>query len=108
MRSCRIIIESCTVDEVALELGWAQLFIVVRDGDTGPGPNDWEANLTTPSGVALAPGEYVLRMALADGTTVSGRALLRVSDGERHLFRGDGTLAGADLVLDGAPLPGNS
>jgi hypothetical protein len=99
MRSCRSAIERCEVGAERLDLGWAQLFLVIRDGDTGPGPNDWEANLTTPDGAHVPPGSHVLRLELADGTVVSGRALLRFSDGQRHLFRGDGTLAGADLVV---------
>ena len=35
-----------------------------------------------------------------DGSRLSGRALLRFSDGRRHLFRGDGTLAGYVDELD--------
>jgi hypothetical protein len=100
MRSCRVAIEGCSVDDRRLDLGWSQLFLVVRDEQSGPGPNDWEANLTTPGGEHLAPGGHVLRLRLADEHVVSGRALLRFSDGRRHLFRGDGALAGADLVLD--------
>jgi hypothetical protein len=100
VRSCRVAIEECSVDERWLDLGWSQLFLVVRDEQTGPGPNDWEANVTTPEGDRLEPGEHVLRLRLADTHVVSGRALLRYSDGRHHLFRGDGALAGADLVLD--------
>jgi hypothetical protein len=99
MRSCRLPIERCEVAAEPLDLGWAQLFLVVRQGDTGPGPNDWEATITTPDGARVPPGSHVLRLELADGTVVSGRALLRFSDGRRHLFRGDGALAGADLVV---------
>jgi hypothetical protein len=105
MRSCRVAIHGCSVDERSLDLGWSQLFLVVRDDATGPGPNDWEASLTTPEGQRLEPGEHVLRLRLADEHVVSGRALLRFSDGRRHLFRGDGALAGADLVLDAAADP---
>lgn len=99
MRSCRVAIVGCAVDEVELDVDWAQLFLVVRDGESGPGPTDWEVSATTANAARLEPGAHVLRLDLADDHLVSGRAVVRFSDGQRHLFRGDGILAGADLVL---------
>lgn len=99
MRSCRVAIVGCAVDDVDLELRWAELFLVVREGESGPGPTDWEVSATTSSDAGLRPGSYVLRLDLADDHLVSGRAVVRFTDGQRHLFRGDGVLAGADLVL---------
>ena len=73
---------------------YADLFVVVREGETGPGPNDWEVTLQTCGEHHLQPGEHVLRIDAADGSQLQGRALLRFSDGTRHLFRGDGHLTG--------------
>jgi hypothetical protein len=42
----------------------------------------------------LRAGEHDLRLEVMDGSVLSGRALLRFSDGTRHLFRGDGRLTG--------------
>ena len=62
----------------------------------GPGPNDWEVTLRTCDPHRLEPGEHDLQLEAADGSHLSGRALLRYSDGSRHLFRGDGHLTGYD------------
>lgn len=73
---------------------YADVFVVVREGEAGPGPNDWEVTLQTSGGHHLPPGEHDLRIEAMDGSVLSGRALLRFSDGTRHLFRGDGRLTG--------------
>lgn len=73
---------------------YADVFVVVREGETGPGPNDWEVTLQTVDDRHLPPGEHDLRLQAMDGSSLSGRALLRFSDGTRHLFRGDGELTG--------------
>lgn len=73
---------------------YADVFVVVREGEAGPGPNDWEVTLQTCGEHHLPPGEHVLRIDATDGSHLQGRALLRFSDGTRHLFRGDGRLAG--------------
>jgi hypothetical protein len=73
---------------------YADVFVVVREGEPGPGPNDWEVTLQTVDDHHLPPGEHDLRLEAMDGSSLSGRALLRFSDGTRHLFRGDGNLAG--------------
>lgn len=85
--------------EVVLDgdgITYADVFVVVRDGESVPGPNDWEVTLQTVDHHRLPPGGHDLRLDAADGTTLAGRALLRFSDGTRHLFRGDGVLAGFD------------
>jgi hypothetical protein len=73
---------------------YADVFVVVREGESGPGPNDWEVTLQTSGDHHLVPGEHDLRIEALDGTLLTGRALLRFSDGTRHLFRGDGRLTG--------------
>jgi hypothetical protein len=82
------------VDGDLLSLGYADVFVVVREGESGPGPNDWEVTVRTPSAHPLEPGLHVLELDALDGSRLSGRALLRFSDGRRHLFRGDGDLVG--------------
>ena len=77
-------------------ISYADVFVVVRDGESAPGPNDWEVTLQTSRDHHLRPGEHELRLDALDGSRLSGRALLRYSDGTRHLFRGDGDLAGWD------------
>lgn len=76
------------------DLAYADLFVVVREGESGPGPNDWEVTVQTVTDRHLTPGEHDLRLESLDGTMLTGRALLRFSDGTRHLFRGDGELRG--------------
>jgi hypothetical protein len=73
---------------------YADVFVVVREGESGPGPNDWEVTLQTCGEQHLRAGEHDLRLEVMDGSVMSGRALLRFSDGTRHLFRGDGRLTG--------------
>lgn len=83
--------------EVVLDadaIAYADVFVVVREGEPGPGPNDWEVTVETVGTHHLPPGEHDLRLDAVDGSVLRGRALLRFSDGIRHLFRGDGHLAG--------------
>ena len=75
-------------------IAYADVFVVVREGEPGPGPNDWEVTLQTTGEHRLPAGEHDLRLEALDGSSLSGRALLRFSDGTRHLFRGDGRLTG--------------
>jgi hypothetical protein len=99
VRSTRVLVERLSVgdDDVAAdEIAYADVFVVVRDGESAPGPSDWEVTLQTSSGHRLRPGGHDLRLDAHDGSRLEGRALLRFSDGTRHLFRGDGHLAGFD------------
>jgi hypothetical protein len=100
VRSWRVLIEGLAIDEVLVDTSYADLFLVVREGDDQPGPSDWEATVRTADRTHLRPGRYDLRATTADGHPVAGPALLRFSDGHRHLFRGDGPLAGVAVVVD--------
>lgn len=99
MRSCRVLAVRLSIDSVATPVDYADVFVVVREGQDGPGPSDWEANVRTSDHQHLAPGTYQLEVDTADGHVLAGRALLRFSDGSQHLFRGDGDLTGAAQVL---------
>jgi hypothetical protein len=94
VRSTRVLADRLTVGGDELDVAYADIFVVVREGEAGPGPNDWEVTAQTRGGQRLTPGEHDLVVEALDGSTLSGRALLRYSDGRRHLFRGDGTLSG--------------
>jgi hypothetical protein len=98
MQSWRVLLQHVAIDAVGVDTDYADLFLVVREGTQGPGPNDWEATVRTSSRQHLPPGRYVLQATTADDVDVSGAAVLRFSDGRRHLFRGDGDLAGAQGV----------
>lgn len=89
-----MLLEKLVVNGQEVVTSYADVFVVIRDGAAVPGPNDWEVTVRSDDGVALEPGEHVLHLEGLDGTTLTGRALLRFSDGTRLLFRGDGHLAG--------------
>ena len=94
MRTTRLLLERLVVNGQEIDTSYADVFVVVRDGADAPGPNDWEVTARSPDGVHLEPGQHVLHLEVLDGSTLSGRALLRFSDGSRLLFRGDGHLTG--------------
>jgi hypothetical protein len=94
MRTTRLLLERLVVNGEEVETSYADVFVVVRDGSGTPGPNDWEVTARSDDGLTLEPGQHVLQLEVVDGTTLSGRALLRFSDGSRLLFRGDGHLTG--------------
>jgi hypothetical protein len=106
VRSTRLLVEEITAEVVGGArdgrrvrfdpdaITYADVFVVVREGETGPGPNDWEVTLQTCLERHLDPGEHELLIDATDGSHLAGRALLRFSDGTRHLFRGDGELSG--------------
>ena len=99
MRSWRLLASALAINEVDVEADYADLFVVLRDGDERPGPNDWEATVTTAERQHIRPGTYELRVDTPDGLVLSGHAILRFTDGHRHLFRGDGELGGIDAAL---------
>ena len=80
-------------------MAYADVFIVLREGDDVPGPSDWEATVRTSARQVLRPGTYELRMRTPDGIVLSGHAMLRFTDGHQHLFRGDGFLGGVEAAL---------
>jgi hypothetical protein len=105
MRSCRVLLREVSIDDVAVDAGYADLFVVLREGDAVPGPNDWEATLRTDLRQHLPPGRHALRAVTRDDQEVRGDALLRFSDGHRHHFRGDGHLDGVSAVVAIPDLP---
>ena len=106
VRSTRLLVEEITAEVVGGPrdghrvrydpdaITYADVFVVVREGEPGPGPNDWEVTLQSCYERHLDPGEHDLHIEATDGSHLTGRALLRFSDGTRHLFRGDGELSG--------------
>ncbi len=99
MRSWRLLASALAINEVELAVAYADLFVVLREGDERPGPSDWEATVRTDHAHQLLPGTYALRVDTPDGLVLSGHALLRFTDGHQHLFRGDGELGGIDAAL---------
>ena len=99
MQSWRIIVDSAAVDGVPIESRYADLFVVQRDGDALPGPTDWEVTVVSADRVHLEPGVHDLRLDTLDEHRVEGRAMLRFSDGSRHLFRGDADPIGLVAAL---------
>jgi hypothetical protein len=93
-----VLLQVVAIDDVGVDVDYADIFLVVRDDAEEPGPNDWEATVRTSKRQHLEPGRYSLSGMTADAIPVAGPALLRFSDGHQHLFRGDGDLAGADAV----------
>ena len=94
MRTTRLLLGRLSVNGQEIETRYADVFVVLRDDNTTPGPTDWEVTVQAANGVALDPGEHLLQLEGLDGANLSGRAFLRYSDGTRLLFRGDGQLAG--------------
>lgn len=99
MQSWRLLASSLSVNEIEVDVAYADVFVVLREGDERPGPNDWEATVHTAERQHFRPGTYELRVETPDGHDLSGHAMLRFSDGRRHLFRGDGELGGVDAAL---------
>lgn len=94
MESYRIIAHHVDLDGIPVDVGYADVFVVVRDGADRPAPTDWEAQLHTPHFVSVAMARHDLAFAIPDGTFLRGAAIVRFTDGHRHLFRGDDDLDG--------------
>ena len=99
MRSWRLLLSHVAINEVAVETAYADVFVVLREGDARPGPNDWEATVRTPDHQHFPPGTYELRADTFDDVAISGHAVLRYSDGYHHHFRGDGELGGVEAAV---------
>jgi hypothetical protein len=99
VKSWRLLLSAVAVNEVPVEASYADLFVVLREGDEQPGPNDWEATIQTTERQHFPPGTYELRGETPDELSLSGHAVLRFSDGHRHHFRGDGELGGVTDAL---------
>lgn len=94
MESHRILITHAEIDGIPVDLEYADVFVVVRDGEDAPGPTDWEAQVRTSAHHRVAPARHDLTLTAPDQTVYRGGAITRFSDGRRHLFRGDAELSG--------------
>ncbi len=94
MESYRIIAHHVDLDGVPVETGYADVFVVVREGNDGPEPTDWEAQIRTEQRLSVSLARHDLALAIPDGTVLRGAAIVRFTDGHLHLFRGDADLAG--------------
>lgn len=99
MKSWRLLLSALAINEIAVEVDYADVFVVLREGDEAPGDTDWEATVRTSQRQHFPPGTYELRGATPDDVDLSGHALLRFSDGHQHHFRGDGHLGGVESVI---------
>ena len=99
MRSWRVLLRDVAIDGVAVEAAYADVFLVVREPEEAPGPNDWEATVRSSARQHVKPGRHELLVRTEEGHELQGWAILRFSDGHQHHFRGDGDLAGAALVI---------
>jgi hypothetical protein len=98
MESYRIIASRVDLDGRPVEVGYADVFVVVRDGAQEPAPTDWEAQLRTDRHVEVSMARHHLSFAVPDGTRLRGAAIVRFTDGHRHLFRGVETLDGFSRI----------
>lgn len=94
MRTARLLLGRLVVNGHEVETSYADVFVVLREGASVPGPNDWEVTVRSTEDLTLQPGLHALELEGLDGTLLSGPALLRLADGDRILFRGDGHLTG--------------
>lgn len=99
MRSWRVLLTEVSIDGVLVEVDYADVFVVLREGDAVPGATDWEVHARTRERVHLEPGRHQLHLHGADGTVLQGAGALRFSNGSQHLFRGDGDLDGMAQLL---------
>src|SRR3546814_17062894 len=104
MRSWRLLLQRVAINEVAVEVAYADVFVVLREGDERPGPNDWEATVHTSDRQHFPPGTYELSAETLDDISITGPAALRYSAGHHHPSRGDGARVG---VHPAAPPPPN-
>jgi len=99
VRSIRVVLDACSVGGLVLDLQQGHLHVVLREGDDVPGPTDWEVLAVTEETTDVRPGAHPVTLHTADGHRLHGQALVRFSDGNRHLLRGDGDLGGVEHVL---------
>ena len=90
----RILLSHVDIDGVPVEFDYGDVYVVVREGEAGPGPTDWEAQLRTEQYQPMLLARHELALTAPDGSCLRGAAIVRFSDGHRHLFRGDDDLAG--------------
>ena len=97
----RILLSHVDIDGVPVEFDYGDVYVVVREGDAGPGPTDWEAQLRTEQYQPMLLARHELALTAPDGSCLRGAAIVRFSDGHRHLFRGDDDLAGFERLDPG-------
>lgn len=102
MESHRIIADHVDVDGLPVSFRYADVFVVLRDGAAVPAPTDWEAQIHTDEAVPLSHRRHDVAFRVADGSVLRGAAIVRFTDGHRHLLRGDSSLDG--FVRDVPPL----
>lgn len=100
MESYRIIATHVDLDGLPVEIGYADVFVVVREGLDQPAPTDWEAQMHTDHFFPVTAARHDLAFSIPDGTVLRGAAIVRFSDGHRHLFRGDADLGGFERARD--------
>lgn len=94
METYRILLSHVDIDGIPVEFDYGDVYVVVREGDAEPGPTDWEAQLRTEQYQPMLLARHELALTAPDGTCLRGAAIVRFSDGHRHLFRGDDDLNG--------------
>lgn len=94
MESYRILLSHVDIDGMPVDFHYGDVFVVVRDGRDDPAETDWEVQLRTQQFERVRPARHDLALTQADGVCLRGAAIVRFSDGHRHLFRGDATLQG--------------
>lgn len=94
MESYRILLSHVDIDGVPVTFDYGDVFVVLRDGREVPATTDWEVQLRTDQFQRIRPARHDLAMTPPDGVRLRGAAIVRFSDGHRHLFRGDDALAG--------------
>lgn len=99
METHRILVAEVDIDGSDVDFHYGDVFVVLRDGAEEPAPTDWEATVRTHQRHHVTPDRHHLTFAIPDGTVLRGTAIVRFTDGHRHLFRGDGPLDG--FVRDG-------
>lgn len=94
VESYRIIANHVDLDGIPVDVGYADVFVVIRDDEARPARTDWEAQFHTDQHLPVTMARHDLAFAIPDGTFLRGAAIVRFTDGYRHLFRGDDDLDG--------------
>ncbi len=94
-------LSSVDLDGMPVDVDYGHVYVVIREGEDGPSPTDWEANITTEAFVPVTAARHDLALTAPDGSCMRGAAIVRFSDGHRHLFRGDADLEGFERTTLG-------
>jgi hypothetical protein len=74
------------VDELRLPVAWGRLVSTDDDPEASPSPSSWAMDLETISYTRLPTQEYIVRITLLDGRTLSGEAVLESTNGRVYHF----------------------